>query len=116
MYPKSGSAKSDEAVIKAYEDAFTYDPTLTSYYYNRLGQLYKKNIAEGNDYKSKAIDLYSMLSEKELNTPQWTIELESLVENIDELVDLAKKTWDFDKDNLSKAWKYAALAIKREQI
>ncbi len=102
----------DDIVIKEYEEAFNYDPTLTSYYYNRLGQLYKKNIAEENDYKSKAIDLYSMLQEKEPNTPQWPIELESLVENIDELVDLTKKTWDLDRDNLTKAWKYAALAIK----
>lgn len=102
----------DETVIKEYEDAFSFDPNLTSYYYNRLGQLYKKNIAEGNDNRTKAIELYSMLSEKEPNVPQWPIELESLVENIDELVDLTKKTWDLDKDNLAKAWKYAALAIK----
>jgi len=106
----------DEVVIKEYETAFSYDPNLSPYYYNRLGQLYKRNITDGNEYKSKAIDLYSMLSEKEPNTPQWTIELESLVENIDELVDLAKKTWDFDHDNLAKAWKYAALAIKANRF
>ena len=109
-------SKKDEIVIKEYEEAFSYDPTLSSYYYNRLGQLYKKNIMEENDYKTKAIDLYSMLSEKEPNTPQWPIELESLVENIDELVDLAKKTWDLDKDNLAKAWKYAALSIKASRF
>lgn len=102
----------DDIVIKEYEDAFSYDPSLTSYYYNRLGQLYKKNMADGNDYRTKAIDLYSMLGEREPNTPQWPIEMESLVENIDELVDLTKKTWDLDKENLSKAWKYAALSIK----
>jgi tetratricopeptide (TPR) repeat protein len=102
----------DDTVIKEYEDAFAFDPNLTSYYYNRLGQLYKKNMGEGNDYRTKAIDLYSMLGEREPNTPQWPIELESLVENIDELVDLTKKTWDLDKENLAKAWKYAALAIK----
>ena len=101
-----------ETVIKEYEDAFAYDPSLTSYYYNRLGQLYKKHMADGNDYRTKAIDLYSMLGEREPNTPQWPIEMESLVENIDELVDLTKKTWDLDKENLSKAWKYAALSIK----
>ena len=101
-----------EIVIKEYEDAFSFDPNQTSYYYNRLGQLYKKNMTETNDYRTKAIDLYSMLGEREPNTPQWPIELESLVENIDELVDLTKKTWDLDKENLTKAWKYAALAIK----
>lgn len=103
-------------VIKEYEKAFKFDPNLSVYYYHRLGQLYKKNISEANDYREKAIDLYSLLVEKEPNNPQWPLELESLVQNIDELVDLTKKGWDLDKENLAKAWKYAALAIKASRF
>lgn len=101
-----------DTVISEYETAIATDPSISSYYYNRLGQLYKKNMEENPMFRSKAIDIYSMLSEREPDSPQWPIELESLVENIDELVDLTKKTWDLDKDNLAKAWKYASLAIK----
>ena len=38
--------------------------------------------------------------------------IEVEVENIDELVELAKKNWMNDKDNLAKAWKYVTCAIK----
>lgn len=106
----------DEIVIKEYEDAFSFDPNLSSYYYNRLGQLYKRNYTDNTENRTKAIDLYSLLGEKEPNNPQWPIELETLVENIDELVDLRKKTWDLDKENLAKAWNYTALAIKASRF
>jgi tetratricopeptide (TPR) repeat protein len=103
----------DETVIKEYELAFTYDPNLSSYYYNRLGQLYKANMDdEANDYKQKALDLYVYLSEIEPDNPQWSAEQENLVENIDELVDLLKKAWDIDPENPEKAWKFASTAIK----
>src|SRR5690606_37995684 len=58
------------------------------------------------------LDLYSALAEAEPDNPLWNEELESLVDNIDELVQLAKKAWDLDKDNLQKAWKYASMALK----
>lgn len=104
-----------DTVIKMYEEAVNSAPDIDSYYYNRLGQLYKNNISEENDYKVKALDLYSFLSEREPDNPNWPQELESLVDSIDELVDIARKTWDLDKDNLSKAWKYASLAMKAER-
>ncbi len=103
-----------DTVIAAYEKAYEYDPNLSTYYLNRLGILYKDNASDNNDYKSKAIDLYSKLSEREPDNPQWPAELEGLVDNIEELVQIAKKTWDLDKDNLAKAWKYASLAMKAQ--
>ena len=99
-------------VIADYEKALADDPNASSYYYNRLGQLYKEYQADDNDYKSKAIDLYTKLSEKEPDNAEWTTQLESLVENIEVLVKLAKKAWDLDKDNPEKAWKYASVAMK----
>jgi tetratricopeptide (TPR) repeat protein len=104
-------ADADE-VIKDYELAFEWKNDFSSFYYNRLGQLYKNNASDENDYKNKALDLYSMLSEKETDNPQWISELESLAENIDELVQLSKRAWDLDKDNLQKAWRYASMAIR----
>lgn len=101
-----------DSVIAEYELAFKYNPDLDAYYYNKLGQLYVANASPENDYKSKAIDLYTMLSEKDPNNPQWTQELEGLVENIDELVALTKKNWENDKQNAEKAWKYASTAMK----
>lgn len=99
-------------VIADYEQAIADNPNISSYYNNRLGQLYIKFQAKDNDYKSKAIDLYTKLSEKEPDNPQWTSQLESLVENIEELVALVKKAWAMDKDNIEKAWKYASTAMK----
>jgi len=105
-----------DTVIKEYEQAIKDDSTVSYYYYNMLGQLYKNNANDKNNYKDKAIDLYTYLNEKDSNNPQWTTELESLVENIKQLVDLRKKAWDMDKNNLSKAWSYAITAIKAEMF
>jgi hypothetical protein len=104
-------ADADE-VIKDYELAFEWKNDFSSFYYNRLGQLYKNNASDENDYKNKALDLYSMLSERETDNPQWISELESLAENIDELVQLSKRAWELDRDNLQKAWRYASMAIR----
>ncbi len=101
-----------DTVIAAYEKALEWDPNISTYYKNLLGQLYKNNASDNNDYKNKALDLYTKLSEQEPDNPQWPNELESLVENIDQLVQLNKKAWEFDKDNLAKAWKYANMAIR----
>ena len=102
-----------ETVIKEYETAIQYDSNTLTYYYDRLGKLYKANMDDGsNDYKQKALDLYNYLSEKEPDNPQWQQELETLVENIDELVDILKKTWDLDHENVEKAWKYGSTALK----
>lgn len=99
-------------IIMDYEEAFKSKPDLSSYYYHRLGQLFVANAADDNDFKSKALDLYSFLSERESDNPQWVSELENLAENIDELVQLTKRTWDLDKENTQKAWKFASMAIR----
>ncbi len=101
-----------EEVIKNYELAFEWKPDLSNYYYHRLGQIYKANMSDDNDYKLKALDLYSFLSEREPENIQWVQELESLVDNIDELVIITRKNWEANKDDLSRAWKYASTAIR----
>lgn len=103
-------------VIKDYELAFEWKQDFSTYYYNRLGQLYKRNASDDNDFKSKALDIYSYLSEREPDNAQWVSELESLAENIDELVQLTKRTWDLDRDNLTKAWKFASMAIRASEF
>ncbi len=101
-----------DSVIKEYEQAIKDDSTISSYYYDQLGQLYKNNANDKNDYKNKALDLYSYLSEKQPDNPQWNTELEGLAENIKQLAELRKKAWDMDKNNLAKAWDYAVTSIK----
>lgn len=102
-------------VITDYELAFEWKPDFSSYYHNRLGQLYIANASEENDYKTRALDLYSMLSEREPDNSMWVEILESLADNIDELVQLTKRTWDLDKENLQKAWRYASMAIRANE-
>ncbi len=101
-----------DTVIKEYEQAIKDDSTISSYYYDQLGQLYKNNASDKNDYKNKALGVYTYLSEREPNNPQWNTELEGLAENIKQLAELRKKAWDMDKNNLAKAWDYAVTAIK----
>ncbi|MCJ7554681.1 MAG: hypothetical protein MUO34_12455, partial [Ignavibacteriaceae bacterium] len=103
-------------VIKDYELAFEWKQDFSSYYYHRLGQQYKNNADESNDYKTKALDIYSLLTEREPDNPQWVSELESLAENIDELVQLTKRTWELDKENLQKAWRFASMAIRASEF
>jgi tetratricopeptide (TPR) repeat protein len=102
--------------IKEYELAAQLDADMDAFYYNRLGQLYINNALDSNDYKEKAIELYSMLAEKYPDNPNWNTVLESLVENIDQLCDLLKKSWDLNPDDLAKAWKYAACTIKSNRF
>lgn len=101
-----------EEVIPQYEEAIQNDKEISSYYYHRLGQLYKAGSDNNEEYKSKALDLYTYLSEKEPDNSQWPQELESLVDNIDQLVELTRKNWENDRENLGKAWKYASLAMR----
>jgi tetratricopeptide (TPR) repeat protein len=103
---------SDEDIIAEYELAIEFDPNLSTYYYNRLGQLYKKNASDENDYQDKAINLYSYLSEREPDNEIWPKELVSLVENEEDLVNLKKKIWLDDKNNLEKAFSFASFAMK----
>ncbi len=104
-----------DKVIEYYLDAIKADQQISTYWINRLGQIYKKNASDKNEYKTKAIELYTQLSEKEPDNPIWNTQLESMVENIDQLIDLAKKTWDLDKNNLGKAWKYVTIAERASE-
>jgi len=104
--------KPDEDVIKEYEQAITDNKDLSPYYYNRLGELYIKDATPENDYKEKAIELYTYLQDREPDNDQWPSKLEGLVENIDKLVEIAKNRWLKDKDNPEKAWKLAQIAMK----
>ena len=104
----------DEEIIAEYEKAIKDDKDMSSYYYNRLGQLYKKNMSDENDYQSKALDLYTYLQNREPDNPQWPQELVDLVDNLDQLVELRKKNWYNDKENLSKAWDFVKIAMQAE--
>ncbi len=92
-----------EIVVAEYVKAFEYNPEVHSYYYHKLGQIYKANISEENDYKMKAIDLYSYLAEREPENSIWPGKLEDLVEEPQELLDVYKRTWESDKENLGKS-------------
>lgn len=103
-----------EVVIDEYNKAFEMDPTISTFYKDRLGILYAQNAAPDNDYKLKALDLYTKLSEAEPENATWVSRIENLAENMDELVDITYKSWQLDKDNPEKAWKYASTAMKAQ--
>ena len=103
-----------DSVINMYEKAAEYNPEMDVYYYNRLGQLYIANMNDNNNYKSKAIDLYSKLAVREPDNPEWPRILSTLVEDVGQLLDIRKKNWELDKDNLEKAWVYASECIRAQ--
>lgn len=100
-----------EVPIAEYEKAIEMDKELSSYYYDRLGKLYKSNMSEENDYKTKAINIYTYLADREPDNPAWPKELEDLVEDIAELVRLKRIAWTNDMENLAKAFDYGNTAI-----
>ncbi|MGK9477179.1 tetratricopeptide repeat protein [Melioribacter sp. OK-6-Me] len=106
--------ESSDKIIPIYEEAIAKDPELPAFYKDRLGVLYIKNATDENGYKLKALDLYSKLSEAEPDNPVWIQKLESIAENIDELVEITKKSWELDKENLEKAWKYASTCMRAQ--
>ena len=101
-----------DSVINLYEHAFVADSGLSSYWYDRLGELYYSKKDDNIDYKLKGLELYGFLSDREPDNTIWVEKQERFVDNIDELVNLAKKQWDLDPENPEKAWKYARAAIK----
>jgi tetratricopeptide (TPR) repeat protein len=101
-----------DSVISLYENAVKDKPDLSTYYYNRLGQLYINNANGQNNYKSKAIELYSKLNDQYPNDPTWNDVLSTLITNPDSLVVIYKKAWENNKDDAVRAWKYASAAIK----
>ncbi|MFC2082217.1 tetratricopeptide repeat protein [Bacteroidota bacterium] len=103
-----------ELVVDAYQTALDADPNLHSVYKDRFG-LYLKDHADFNeDYKSRAIDIYQTLADQEPNNPLWPKRLEDIVESIDELIEIQRKAWYMDKDNIEKAWKYASTCIRAQ--
>jgi len=103
-----------EEKIDAYVKALEKNPDADPFYKDRLGLLYIKNATEENGYKMKALDLYSALSEADPENDVWISRIDGLAENIDELVDIRKKAWDLDKENMEKAWKYAETCGRAE--
>ncbi len=101
-----------DSTIPLYNQAIKDDSTLSTFYYDRLGQLYIDNATDQNNYKEKAIELYDYLTEKEPNNTTWADKLTNLVPDPKEQEKLNKKIWDLDKENLAKAWKYATSAMR----
>jgi tetratricopeptide (TPR) repeat protein len=102
-------------LIAEYEKTIEMNENVDPYYYDRLGTLYRSLADNDPEYKQKALDLYTYLSEREPDNPRWPTVLEGLVDSIDELVDLTKKAWDLDRENPAKAWKFASLAMKADR-
>ncbi|GJQ63841.1 MAG: hypothetical protein SCALA702_28940 [Melioribacteraceae bacterium] len=96
-----------EVSIEAYNAALESNPELDSYYVDRLANIYI-----GQEDKIAALELYSKLAEKNPDDPRWNEKMLSLADNPEELVELTKKAWDLDKDNLEKAWKFANTALR----
>lgn len=101
-----------ESVIPEYEQALAWQPELSSFYYDRLGQLYKNSDDGENGYKLKALDIYNTLSDREPDNETWNTRKKDLVENIDELLKIVKTTWEKDKTNPKKAKELASVAIQ----
>ncbi len=96
--------------IAEYEKAVQMTPDMSTYWYNRLGQLYIKKADEDPEYKQKAIDLYMKLSDREPDNEQWPETLKTIVSDQDELLAILKKQWEKDPQNAEKAYKYADMA------
>ncbi len=107
-----------EWIVAAYESGFQLGQDIVSeiYYKDRLGQIYSNNATEENGYKLKALELYSKLSEQDPENATWISRIESLAENIDELVDITYKAWQLDKENPEKAWKYCTLCLRAQEL
>ena len=104
-----------DQTIPLYEQAIAWQPELSSFYYNRLGQLYINTDDGTNGYKVKAIELYGLLAEREPENPVWTEIPKSLFDNIDELLKYLKDTWEKDPQNQKKAKAYGLAAIQASE-
>jgi Tetratricopeptide repeat len=101
--------------IPAYEQAIAWQPELSSFYYNRLGQLYINNDDGTNGYKEKAIDLYTVLVDREPENPVWGNIITDLFGNIDDRLKFQKDAWEKDPQNEKKAKALAATAIQASE-
>lgn len=102
-----------DTVIAAYEAAISAGDVQDDYK-DRLGLVFSQNASDENDYKMKALDLYSQLSEAQPDNERWLVRIEQLAENIDELVDITGRSWYLSKENIEKAWKYASTCIRAQ--
>jgi tetratricopeptide (TPR) repeat protein len=102
-----------EEKIAAYLEAFGKLDQVSPYYKNRLGQLYEENMSDDDDYRMKAIDVYSGLVEEEPENDLWNQILIRLIgDNPEELADIKKRSWELNKDDLGKAYSYAETCVK----
>ena len=102
--------------INVYEKAYELDPNLDAFYLDRLGLLYAANATEENEFKVKALELYSKLANREPNNQTWNSRMERLAENLDQLVEIRRKAWMLEKENLQRAWEYAAVCIQNKDF
>ncbi|RPI62830.1 MAG: hypothetical protein EHM44_06185, partial [Ignavibacteriales bacterium] len=103
------------AIIPEYEQSIAWQPELSSFYYNRLGQLYVNNDDGTNGLKEKAIDLYTILVEREPENPVWGNIITDLFGNIDDRLKFQKEAWEKDLQNEKKAKAFASTAIQASE-
>lgn len=104
-----------DETIKEYEQAIAWQPELSSFYYNRLGQLYIASDDGSNGNKEKAIDLYTVLVEREPDNPVWGNIITDLFGNIDDRLAFQKDAWEKDPQNEKKAKAFASTAIQASE-
>lgn len=104
-----------EEKIAAYITALEKVPNADPYYKDRLGLLYAKNATEENGYKLKALQIYMKLAEEDPENETWNRRIQELADDMDQLLEFMKKSWDLDKGNSEKAWKYAEMCIKADE-
>lgn len=104
-----------DETIKEYEQAIAWQPELSSFYYNRLGQLYINTDDGSNGYKEKAIDLYTILVEREPDNPSWGNIITELFGNVDDRLAFQKDAWEKDPQNEKKAKAFASTAIQASE-
>ncbi len=102
-------------IIPEYEQSIAWQPELSSFYYNRLGQLYVNNDDGTNGLKEKAIDLYTILVEREPENPVWGNIITDLFGNIDDRLKFQKEAWEKDLQNEKKAKAFASTAIQASE-
>ena len=106
---------SADVTIPMYEQAIASQPQLSPFYYNRLGQLYVSKDDGSNGYKEKAIDLYTILVEREPENPIWGNIITDLFGNIDDRLKFQKEAWEKDPQNEKKAKAFASTAIQASE-
>ena len=104
-----------DKTIPMYEQAIAWQPELSSFYYNRLGQLYINNDDGSNGLKDKAIELYTILITREPENPVWGEIKTNLFGNIDDRLAYLKEAWEKDPQNEKKAKEYALTAIQASE-